>query len=68
MSWGFRVVVEYEGLQGITMDAFGTWIKQVSKEVRAQIALDLAEDFLSQLDEMELAELAARYDKKIGDN
>lgn len=49
------------------MDAFGTWIKQVSKEVRAQIALDLAEDFLSQLDEMELAELAAQYNRKIGD-
>lgn len=38
------------------------------KKVRKEVALDIAQDFLAQLSESDLAELAAQYNQMIGDN
>ncbi len=38
------------------------------KQIRKEVALDIAQDFLAQLSENELAELALQYNQMIGDN
>ena len=43
-------------------------LENLIKQIRKQIALDIAQDFLAQLSENELAELAAQHKQMIGDN